>query len=183
MTFTAIDFETAHACDPCQIGLTRVEKGQLVCTKSWLIKPACFPYMNPYNERVHGISSSDLQYAPTFERLWTELRPYLEDSILVAHNAAFDMAVLKSALSYFDLAKPWIEYFCSLSLSRKIWKKLPNGYSLGAMCEYHGIQFRHHDAGEDAAACAALTLKAFDTVSATDLENGLNLSGICLKKL
>ena len=43
MNFTAIDFETAHAEFPCEIGLTRVENGIIINTKSWLIKPACFP--------------------------------------------------------------------------------------------------------------------------------------------
>ena len=183
MTFTAIDFETAHACFPCQIGLTHIENGQLTESVSWLIKPACFPYMNPHNEYVHGISSFDLKDAPTFEELWSKLQTHLENSILVAHNAAFDMGVLKAALSYYDLAKPWIEYFCSLGLSRKTWKVLPNGHSLGNLCAFHGIHFRHHDAGDDAAACAQLTLKAFDTIGAATLENGLELVNISLKKL
>ncbi len=60
MTFTAIDFETAHASFPCEIGLTVVENGQITESRSWLIKPACFPYMNPWNERVHGISSAEV---------------------------------------------------------------------------------------------------------------------------
>jgi DNA polymerase III, epsilon subunit and related 3''-5'' exonucleases len=183
MTFTAIDFETAHACFPCQIGLTHVENGQITESASWLIKPACFPYMNPHNERVHSISSFDLKDAPTFEELWSELHFRLEDSILVAHNAAFDIGVLRSVLQYYDLAKPWTEYFCSLGLSRKVWKGLPNGHSLGNLCAHHNIHFRHHDAGDDAAACAQLTLKAFNSIGAVNLENGLELAGINLKKL
>ena len=39
MTYTAIDFETAHANYPCEIGLTRVEDGIILESKSWLIKP------------------------------------------------------------------------------------------------------------------------------------------------
>ncbi|MHB9141922.1 MAG: exonuclease domain-containing protein, partial [Paludibacter sp.] len=66
MNFIAIDFETAHANYPCEIGLTRVENGKIEESKSWLIKPACFPYMNPWNERVHGISSADLVRSDNF---------------------------------------------------------------------------------------------------------------------
>ena len=111
MNFTAIDFETAHAEFPCEIGLTRVENGIIINTKSWLIKPACFPYMNYWNQKVHGISSSDLASSPTFEDLWSELKPWFEDNYLVAHNAAFDMRVLRAALNYYDLAVPYSEYF------------------------------------------------------------------------
>jgi len=182
MTFTAIDFETAHAQFPCEIGLCRVENGLITESKSWLIKPACFPYMNPWNERVHGISSADLVHAQTFEELWPEISPYLTDQFVVAHNAAFDMGVLRASLAYYDMAVPWIEYFCSVSLSRKVWKELPS-HSLGAMCEYHNIRFNHHRAGEDARACALITLAAFEIVGETSVEAALQLTKIKLKRL
>ena len=35
MNFIAIDFETAHAEFPCEIGLTRVENGVVTNTQSW----------------------------------------------------------------------------------------------------------------------------------------------------
>ncbi len=182
MTFTAIDFETAHASFPCEIGLTRVENGIITRTESWLIKPACFPYMNPWNQRVHGISTADVSQAKTFDELWTILKPWLEDNIVVAHNAAFDMNVLRSTLNYYDLAIPWIEYFCSVSLSRKVWKELPS-HSLGNLCDFHNIRFNHHRAGDDARACAIITLKAFENLNADSVNNGLIMSKIQLKKL
>jgi len=182
MTFTAIDFETAHADFPCEVGLSRVVDGSIVDTKSWLIKPACFPYMNPWNERVHGISSAQLVNAETFEEIWPKIKQWIEDQCLVAHNAAFDMKVLHSALTYYDLAIPCTEYFCSVSLSRKVWKGLPS-HSLGALCELHDIRFNHHRAGDDARACAIISLKAFESFQAQTLEEGLIKSGVKLKRL
>ncbi len=182
MTFTAIDFETAHASFPCEIGLTRVLNGVIVESKSWLIKPACFPYMNPWNQRVHGISTSDVSQAQTFEELWPILKQWLDDKIIVAHNAAFDMNVLRYVLNHYDLAVPWIEYFCSVSLSRKVWKELPS-HSLGNLCDYHNIRFNHHRAGDDASACAIITLKAFEILNAISVEEALSKTKIQLKRL
>lgn len=182
MNFTAIDFETAHAEFPCEIGLTRVTNGVITDSKSWLIKPACFPYMNPWNQRVHGISSNDVLSANTFEKIWTELQPWFEDQYLVAHNAAFDMRVLRSALAYYDLAIPHAEYFCSVSLSRKTWKQL-SSHSLGVVSQFHNIRFNHHRAGDDASACAQIALKAFETVDALTVQDGLKKLGVALKKL
>jgi len=182
MNFTAIDFETAHAEFPCELGLVRIENGTIIESKSWLIKPACFPYMNPWNQKVHGISSSDVAHASTFEELWSELKPWFEDNYLVAHNAAFDMRVLRSVLSYYDLAVPSTEYFCSVSLSRKVWKQLPS-HSLGVVCQYHNIQFNHHRAGDDAKACAIIVLKAFEENEAANVQEGLNKLGVTIKKL
>jgi len=182
MDFTAIDFETAHAYFPCEIGLTRVEQGRIVDSKSWLIKPACFPFMNPHNERVHGISSIDVASAKTFDDLWNELKPWLENQLVVAHNAPFDMGVLRAALSYYDLAIPWIDYFCSVRLSRKIWKQLAS-HSLGNLCEFHNIHFEHHRAGDDAKACAIIVLKAFETLENKDMYEGLNSLGVKVRRL
>jgi DNA polymerase-3 subunit epsilon len=89
--------------------------------------------MNPWNETVHGISSHDLRNAPAFDEIWSELKCWIEDQNLVAHNAAFDMKVLRSVLKYYDLAAPRVEYFCSVSLSRKAWKQLSSHW-LGALC-------------------------------------------------
>ena len=182
MNFIAIDFETAHANYPCEIGLSWVENGIIIQSKSWLIKPACFPYMNPWNERVHGISSSKLVSALTFEELWGEIKPWLEDKVLVAHNAAFDMRVLRAALAYYDLAIPYAEYFCSVSLSRKVWKHL-SSHSLGTVCNYHNIQFNHHRAGDDADACAQIVLLGFESAQAMSVNEGLNKLGMTLKRL
>jgi DNA polymerase III subunit epsilon len=181
LSFTAIDFETAHADFPCEIGICCVEEGMITETRSYLIKPACFPYMNPWNERVHGISSADVATAPFFEDVWTEIKPFFEDNYLVAHNAAFDMKVLRSVLQYYDLAVPYSEYFCSVNLSRKAWKNMKS-HSLGNLCDYHGISFTHHRAGEDARACAIITLKAFEELGVDDL-SGIAGVGVKLQSL
>lgn len=181
MTFTAIDFETAHASFPCEIGLTVVENGQITESRSWLIKPACFPYMNPWNERVHHIRSVQLVNACTFEELWGTLKPWFEDQYVVAHNAAFDMRVLKSSLEYYDLAIPYFDFFCSVQLSRKAWKELPS-HSLDILSNYHNISFQHHRAGDDARACAIITLHAFEKLGVTSIENEFSNSGLKLKR-
>lgn len=182
MNFTAIDFETAHANFPCEIGISVVENGKISHTKSWLIKPACFPYMNPYNQRVHGISSANLTNSKNFEELWSEIKPFLDETVLVAHNAAFDMNVLRSTLKYYDLAVPKSEYFCSVSLARKTWENL-SSHSLGALCDFHGIRFNHHRAGDDAFACALISLKAFEMCGCNSLIEGLENLKIKSKKL
>lgn len=182
MNFIALDFETAHANFPCEIGLTKVENGIIVDSKSWLIKPACFPYMNPWNERVHGISSVELAHQKNFEEHWVELKVWLEDNIIVAHNAAFDIKVLRSTLACYDLALPWMEYFCSVSLSRKVWKNLTS-HSLATLSSYHNIKFNHHRAGDDAMACALITLKAFEEKQLTSVSLGLNELGMTLKRV
>lgn len=182
MTFTAIDFETAHAQFPCEIGLCRVEEGVISETLSRLIKPACFPYMNPFCQRVHGIAPAELKKESTFEEMWGELRPWLEDTVLVAHNAAFDMGVLRASLRHYNLAIPHSDYVCSVSLSRKTWNGLPS-YKLNSLCDKFDIRFRHHRAGADAEACAKLVLRAGVEMGVDSLEELLVQTGLKLKAL
>ena len=106
----------------------------------------------------------------------------MEDNILVAHNAAFDMRVLRSALSYYELAIPCVDYFCTVNVSRKVWKQL-SSHSLSSVSQYHDIQFNHHRAGDDAEVCAMIALKAFQAIEALNVHDGLNKLGMSLKKL
>lgn len=169
MEFIAIDFETATQHDPCEIGLTIVQNGKIVETISEYIKPASFPYFNPFHQRVHGISAADVQHAPDFEQLWVKLQPLLSEKMLVAHNAAFDMGVLRAILQRYDIALPHCDYMCSVSMARKVWKGQPS-YSLGNICSTFGIEFTHHRAGADAEACAKLVLQAMHDMQVDTLE-------------
>jgi DNA polymerase-3 subunit epsilon len=136
--------------------------------------------MNPWNERVHGISSSKLVKAKTFDELWTELKPWLDDQIIVAHNASFDTRILRASLAYYELALPSLTYFCSVNLSKKVWTQLAH-YTLDSVCNYHGIRFHHHRAGDDAEACARISLLAFGEVGASTVDEGLIKLGLKLK--
>ncbi len=163
MDFTALDFETADELTPCELGVCVVRKGKIVETRSWLIKPDCYPYMNPWHQNVHGISSRELDKAPYFDTVWAEAGPYLSDSLLVAHNARFDMTVLRETLCRHGMPIPSVDYLCSVRLSRRMWPEMEN-HRLDALCRRFGIVFRHHRAGEDAEACARVMLQIAEEI-------------------
>ncbi len=97
MDFIALDFETATSQrdSPCEIGLTFVQGGQIVETKSWLIKPL-YNEFDYFNILIHGIRPEHLADKPEFNELWTEIKPLIENKFLIAHNADFKSAVLSS---------------------------------------------------------------------------------------
>jgi len=96
--------------------------------------------------------------ALTFEELWDELKPFLENRLIVAHNAAFDLSVLRYSLDAYGLLYPELEYACSLVLARKL---LPGRakYNLAALSDFFDIPLQHHQAESDAAACAQILLR------------------------
>ncbi len=162
MDFITIDFETATAQrdSPCELGLTFVKDRQIVETKSWLIKPM-YDDFDYFNVLIHGIRPEDVADKPEFDVLWDEIKPLIENQFLIAHNAGFDMSVLRRTLEAYQLPFPSLQYSCSYIFSKKVWQGLP-AYDLKTLCNANGIVFKHHRAGADSRATAELALKAFD---------------------
>ena len=166
--FCAIDFETAthERNSACEIGISVVENGEIVQTRTWLIKPPSYPYFHPRNMDVHGITPADVQTAPTFDEIWHEAEELMYGNLMIAHNASFDASVLRSCLDYYGFFKPRINYLCSISLAKKSWKNLPK-YGLKSLAEHHTLSFNHHRAGDDAEVCAKISLLAFQNLMLT----------------
>ena len=169
--FITIDFETAttERDSPCEIGLTFVKNKQIIDTKSWLIKPR-YSEFNHFNVLIHGIKPEHVADQPEFNELWKEIRPLIENQFLIAHNASFDINVLRSTLETYKLPFPTLNYSCSYIFSKKVWPGLP-AYDLNTLCKINNISFNHHRAGEDSRATAELVLKAFDDAGVTSLND------------
>ena len=159
MKFTAIDFETANADrgSVCAVGLVMVENGEVVDRLRQLIRPDPLNF-DPFNVSIHGISVADVANAPTFSEFWPSLWSRVSGP-LVAHNAAFDMSVLRRALDQFGVQYPETDYFCTRVISRIVWPEHPT-YALDHIARAVGISFVHHDAAEDARACALIAIMA-----------------------
>ena len=159
MKFTAIDFETANADrgSVCAVGLAIVENGEVVGQLRQLIRPEPINFA-PFNVSIHGISAADVTDAPTFSEFWPSLWSRVSGP-LVAHNAAFDMSVLRRALDHSGVRYPETDYFCTLVIARLVWPEYPT-YALGHIARVSGISFVHHDAEEDARVCALIAITA-----------------------
>lgn len=172
MDFITIDFETATADrdSPCEIGLTFVENNQIKDVKSWLIKPSYFPFFDNFNMSIHGITPNDVKDSPEFGDLWTEIKPLIEGQFLIAHNAGFDMSVLRRTLEFYQIPFPELQYSCSYIFSKKVWEGLP-AYDLKTLCRHNSIPLDHHRASNDSEATAKLSLKAFEKAEVNSLDD------------
>jgi DNA polymerase-3 subunit epsilon len=150
INFTAIDFETANGKmnSICQIGLVRVEHGEIVKEIDHLVQPPDNDY-HWGNVRVHGIKKEQTAYVPTFDFFWPEIEPYISHETVVAHNAQFDTKCLKETLKYYNLDVPFFKSQCTV----KIYKR-----NLRFLADLYNIPLTHHNALSDARACALLYL-------------------------
>ena len=149
--FTAVDFETAtwSPASICQVGIVRIEDGEVVTTVNRLVQPPKNAYYHK-NIQVHGILPEHTKEEPLFEEVWFDIRHLIEDQVFVAHNANFDVNCLRSTLSYYDIVQPQFEIRCTRVIYRR---------GLAYLSKKYKIPLKHHDALSDANACAQLYLK------------------------
>lgn len=172
LDFTAIDFETANSSNAsaCAVGLVRVRDGRVVDKAGWLIRPpAGHDVFFELNVRIHGIRPEDVAGAATWGRQLADLAAFAGDDILVAHNAGFDMAVLKRACDATGDECPPYRYACSLQVARKVYRL--DSYRLPFVAAEAGFaDFPHHNATADALACAHVMIDAANRVGAADID-------------
>lgn len=89
-------------------------------------------------EAVHGLSDSFLKDKPVFSKIADEFLEFIGDTVLIIHNASFDVGFLNAELGF--IKRPPILYeriIDTLALAKKRHPMGPN--SLDALCKRYGI--------------------------------------------
>jgi len=100
LTYTVFDTETtglqpSQGDEIIQIGATRIVNGKLLRQESFeqLVDPR-HP-LSPESIPIHGITPAMLVGQPTIDKVLPAFHAFAEDTVLIAHNAAFDMRFLQ----------------------------------------------------------------------------------------
>lgn len=171
MNIASIDFETANhsPVSMCAASVAVFENGELVESPYWLVKPPKGHgfFLPEWTESCHGLSWFDVQHSPEFSAIAPELLARLTKAdIVIAHNAEFDMRVLKQTLDHFNLPSPGFQYLCTCRLARRVWPDLPN-HRLNTLAAHIGHEFQHHHAQSDAGAAGGVLLAMMHQVNAS----------------
>ena len=114
------------------IGICVVEGRQIVKQHFSLVDPEQ-PF-DWFNTQLTGISEESVTDAPTFPQLWRQIEPVMSSGILVAHNASFDMRVLRKCLNDYGIGwKPRVQGLCTVLMGRSL--KPGISHRLNDMCE------------------------------------------------
>ncbi len=158
--FIALDVETANSdlSSICQIGLAKFENGSLASTWSSLVDPCDF--FSASNTAVHGLDASSVKDAPQFPKIHDELFDRLKSLPVIIHGP-FDRSALRSALGKIGRELPEIVWVDTIRVARRAWPDWNDkGYGLAVLAHRLGIDFKHHDALEDACAAGTVMLEA-----------------------
>jgi DNA polymerase-3 subunit epsilon len=180
MKFIAIDFETANSQrnSACEIGLVKVENFKIVEKKSFLIRPKD-NYFDFFNTELHGINESMVENEPEFDVVYKQLKSDFENYPIIAHNASFDISVLRKTLNLYNIEYPETYYSCTYQMSKESLYDLYS-FRLDAVCNHFDIELNnHHRALADAQACAEIAIKLFQKKGLTnfnEISNHFNLN-------
>lgn len=160
LNFTAIDFETANEqrSSPCSIGIVKVLNGEVVLKREILIRPKEMRF-SKINVSLHGISSKVVEDASEFDDVWDQIAPEIDGQIVLAHNADFDIDVLKQTLNAYSISHPKMKYICTQKLAQEVFQGLER-YRLIDLAEYFKMDFLHHNCLADATICAEIGMRA-----------------------
>lgn len=169
--FIAIDFETGNPkrVSACALGYAKVSDGNITETNGHLIRPV--GGHAPFQSKIHGLKDEHTFDKPEFGDLFSEIKNIFNYP-LVGHSL-FDKQVLNALSDHFGLRLKF-NYTDSCTVAKE---KLPDlkNYKLKTLAKHFKLpKFKHHDATEDAIACANIFLKLQDR----DIEEMLpNLRG------
>jgi DNA polymerase III subunit epsilon len=149
-TLAFVDLETTGgnaACDRItEIGIVRVQNGELLEEWSSLVNPEC--PISPYIEAFTGISSEMVADAPLFASLASTVFEKLRGAIFIAHNARFDHSFLRAEFRKVGMAYT-AEALCTVKLSRRLFPEHVR-HNLDAVIDRHALSCsaRHRALGD-----------------------------------
>ena len=159
--FICVDVETSNQkpSSICQIGLALVSEAGAISSHSLLVDPE--DSFNSMNSAIHGINQQMVDEAANFSDAMLVLRDLLESHTLVQHSL-FDKRAFDAACSRYGLDALDTKWVDSVKVARGAWPefKSSGGYGLANLTKLLQINFKHHDAEEDAKATAEIVIAA-----------------------
>jgi len=181
----AIDFETAtgQRSSACAIGIAIPQADGTIVGRSWLIRPPGNEYAS-FNISIHGITPRDTADAPSVVEVWAEVAEHIGDRVLVAHNASFDMSVLRRSFEAHHSGIPReYRYLCTYRLARLVWPDR-RSYRLPDIAGDLGFPTdRHHDPAWDAYAAVQIANAMTSTLGVETLGDVAAVHGFRIGRL
>lgn len=161
MEFAAVDVETANAdlASICQIGIAIFRGGSHVDSWSSLVDPE--DDFDGFNVSIHGIDEQTVNGAPTWPAIAETLRGLLTGSVVACHTP-FDRAATSLACKKYHLVEFNCQWLDTARVVRRAWPETfgAKGYGLDKVAKFLGVDFKHHDALEDARAAGEVLCRA-----------------------
>ncbi|MBP5343064.1 PolC-type DNA polymerase III [bacterium] len=129
-----------------------------------------------------GITNKDVERARSREEVLNDFKKFIDGTILVAHNAEFDMSHLLENFDELNIEHPDYPVIDTLILAKTLYKDCKR-YGLDPLCKFLGVQLeRHHRAISDARATKEIFLHMLNELSKNGITNHMEINSLVDKK-
>ena len=162
LKFTVFDFETTgyspyKGAEIIEVGAVKIRDGEIEAPFQEFVKPS--RSLPAKIIELTGITPDDLETARSVDEVMDDFSSYLIETVLVAHNASFDL----SFLNYYSPRKIENPHIDSLRLARKLGDFESNSLD-NLVLELDLNRSNAHRALDDARATAALFLQLAEEI-------------------
>ncbi|RVW08969.1 DEDD exnuclease domain-containing protein [Prescottella agglutinans] len=121
-TFVIVDLETTGGSSEndaiTEIGAVKVRGGEILGELGTLVDPG--RAIPPYIVEITGITTAMVRDAPRIDTVLPAFLEFARGSVLVAHNAGFDVGFLKAAAARAGIPWPRFQVLCTVKLARRV---------------------------------------------------------------
>ena len=170
LDFVVVDVEATGAKTPpnrlIELGAYRIRGGRIVDKFLSLVNPE-IPIPR-FVAALTGISNEMVKRAPVFADVAPQWLDFVNDSVLVAHNAPFDTSFLNHEISRVYPGHRMVNpHLCTVMLSRRALPDLSN-HRLDTIANHFSIPIiSRHRAGSDALATAEIFIRILTELDQT----------------
>lgn len=174
MHFTTLAIKTTNEnpTSLCALEITLVRNGRCTIQKNWFFRPLDLRF-ELEKQLLYGIKLVDIIDQPSFISQWEDIRPYLENQVVICHSATYVWSTLCHLLDFYHLPYPNCYFVCTMMLGKHLYPNLPNR-KLSTLCNHLGILFDSHQVGDISKGCTLLFLQMAKQLRCIDCEDILN---------
>ncbi|OCN05096.1 hypothetical protein A4S06_01535 [Erysipelotrichaceae bacterium MTC7] len=146
---------TSSSAKIIEIGAIKYKNHEVVDEFQCFIDPEI--YVPSFITKLTGITNHDVQGAPVFYEVYELFLNFIEDLPLVAHNAAFDVAMMESECKEANLPPFANSVIDTVTLARRVIPKSACGnHQLSTLKDFFGLVAVSHRAVADCEVCATV---------------------------
>jgi DNA polymerase-3 subunit alpha (Gram-positive type) len=172
--YTVFDIETTGLSlnhdKIIEIAAVKLHKNQIIEEYSAFVNPE--QTLSMLTTKITSIQNKDVALAPTIDQVIPEFKAFIEGTVLVAHNAHFDVGFIEKALKdngLFDQPYPVID---TLSIARNMFGQDLKRFNLKAVSRFFKVHLeQHHRAIYDTRATAEVFLHMLKHIREVGITN------------
>ena len=177
--YTVFDIETTGLSvnfdKIIEIAAVKVKDGQIIEEYQTFVDPE--QQLSMLTTKITSIKNSDVLGQPKIDTVIKEFKKFFEGTIMVAHNAQFDMGFIESVMKKHDIYDQDMTSIDTLSMARNCYSDNLKRFNLKAVARYFKVDLvQHHRAIYDTRATAEIFIRMMHDVKKQGINNVIDLN-------